>query len=245
MLILKTPTMDDLKQKLKDIESGKRKIVSVDWSKYRDTFPDKYMKVSEFDHIVWNLHGQMVRQNLPNSTHVLEIGSGTDSFNMKFFTHPDGSSKYYALDPYCGKGYPSPEDMKFDLVLCRGTLGYLTETQIQKMVKYAGNKGIVILNTLFIMPAEKIASRYKSKQGGGIEYAEPNYDWIYPGLIHVLIPDDDNLPAIRHKILYYSFYSIVKLARIANPKVKIASYLYKNNSIAIAIGEKLSDYKIF
>jgi hypothetical protein len=179
--------------------------------------------------------------------HVLEIGSGTDSLNIEFFTHPDGSSKYYALDPYSGKGYSWVlyDDMVFNLVLCRGTLGYLTETQIQKMVKYVGSNGIVILNTFFKMPTEKIVSRYKSKQGWGIEYAEPNYDWIYPGLIHVLIPDDGNLPAIRHKILYYSFYNIVKLARISNPKVKIASCLYKNNSIAIAIGEKLSDYKIF
>lgn len=240
--------MESIIQKLKDIDSGKRPVVPVDWSKYREIFPEKHMKVSEFDHIVWNLHKQIVDHTLPNSVSVLEIGGGADDFNVEFFTHPDGSSKYWNLDPYCGKGYGWDllyQDMKFDLVLCRGMLGYLTEIQIKKMVEYAGSKGIVILNTFFNMPTELVFSGYKSKQGVGIEYVQPGNSWSCPGLTHTLIPDDDSLPVIRHEILYYSFHDIVKLTRIANPKAKVACYLYKDNSIAIAIGEKLSDYKIF
>jgi hypothetical protein len=241
--------VDDFVQKLKDIDSVKRQVIPVDWSKYRETFPEKYMKVSDFDHIVWNLHKQMVDHTLSESVHVLEVGGGTDDFYMNFFTHPDGSSKYWCIDPYCGKGCDWDsvcENIKFDLVLCRGTVGYLTGEQIKKMVKYAGDKGIIVMNNFFMLPMESVSSRYKSKQSEGIEHAYACFDFpSYPCVEHMLIPDDDNIPVIKHRMIFYSFQSIVKLAREANPNVKIASYLYKNNSIAIAIGENLSEYKIF
>lgn len=128
-----------------------------DWNKYREYFPTRYFSLGDFDEYLRNY----LTKN-PQVETILDIGGG--AFGSEVLK--DFNKKVYLLDPFIdqapdwmeGKvGYD--HQMKFDLVVARGSINYLTPDQISQILLWIKPKGMFVANTFLTAPSNDWTER--------------------------------------------------------------------------------------
>lgn len=173
------------------------KEMSVDWEKYRDIFPDRYLKPSVFDK-VFNKLVQRGFAVLGRRLRILDIGGGLRGNSF----HAVGD--YYLLDT----GVVSTEEntvqvswdevlgIDFDLIRIRGSIAYLSKEELERTSILAYSGAIVAFNTFKVIGAPIRVRGYTSKTGEGTEIIEAN---LKEGVIkHTLKPDDIEGGYVNH-----------------------------------------------
>ena len=165
------------------------------WNNYRDFFPHKYWKWGKFDDIV----EQTIQNRKPENA--LDIGGGV--FGSDVLKKSNVTSDL--LDPYINVK-PNwmnnltkwNNDKKYDLVICRGAINYLTKEEIALIPTFISSGGIFLANTFLDKPSDVKTSFFTADNGlKGVEKA-----YFENGLIkHELNFADFS---IHHQFFYYS-----------------------------------------
>jgi len=169
------------------------------WSNYRDTFPTRYIEEGYFDKWL----SEEIEDWYINTA--LDIGGGTEGTQV--LNQPN--LKVSLLDPFVDK---KPDWMydkvdwdttnKYDLIVCRGSVNYLTIEQLKKIKTMLNVGGEFIFNTFVNPPPVTWTERpYKTLDGvKGTERSKfnPDDDTIQHELI------SENGDKTEHIILYYA-----------------------------------------
>lgn len=173
--------------------------MTIDWTSYWHTFPDRYLKLSEFDSVVSEL-GSLYVKEMKEIT-ALDVGGGLGTQGL----HQAGIKAYLA-DPYMSAplwmqgNYRSVLDVenKFDLIVARGSFNYLEPAEISRIPLLLKGKGVFLFNT-FSTPRSG-ERRYKNS-ASNIEGLE-RFVVEDKKVLHELIPD--NGEPIRHSFFVYT-----------------------------------------
>lgn len=193
-----------------------------DWNKYREYFPTRYFSLGDFDEYLRNY----LTKN-PQVETILDIGGG--AFGSEVLK--DFNKKVYLLDPFIdqapdwmeGKvGYD--HQMKFDLVVARGSINYLTPDQISQILLWIKPKGMFVANTFLTAPSNDWTERemeningVKMKERFRLNGNKVEHELIYPDY------------EIKHFFYYYS------LTDYANMLKSIGYKKYGKNSAIIQV----------
>jgi hypothetical protein len=198
-----------------------------DWNNYKKDFPERYIQDGYFDEYLNEIIDEMSDAEIS----VLDVGGGvegTKALNRECL-------KVKLLDPFID-GCPDwmvgtvdwDSDEKFDLVVCRGSINYLSEEQMYILHSMIKPGGILVANTFLEMPPKEWTERpYQTIDGKkGVErfrQKPSEYEWIYSMKIeHELIPE--NGEPIKH---LFNFY---KPSRWNNFFNDVLIQKYKSNS---------------
>ena len=112
----------------------------MDWNKYRKNFPERYWKAGHFDNYVINfLENKKISE-------VLDFGGGR--FGTEVLNRPELT--VYFHDPFVEKPEwqknPS-ENQKFQAIVARGCINYLTLEEISKLKDKMQSGGYLIFNS--------------------------------------------------------------------------------------------------
>lgn len=203
--------------------------MSIDWNKYKELYPDRYLKPSAFDAKKHQFIDILSFLNKRNPLVILDIGGG--KMGSVDLDQRDGNH-VYLLDPYVigvPEKYSGTTDwssklIKYDIIICRGAFNYLSEEQIKKITDLLKPNGLFLFNT-FSKP-NKIMRSYNIN-GIHAGFEETRYIKSENIIKHMLIPNNGSI--IEHDIIYY-------------PPEKIQE-LFKNSIITKESREN-SDYYI-
>lgn len=197
--------------------------MKIDWTKYSELFPDRYLSEStKLDEELKKIIFKRI-----DTLKSLDIGGNTGTEILKY-THP------YFLDPYIEKPSWYLEQLswddiwslnhKFDLIVCKNSINYLSEDQINLLPNILNPDGIFIANTFF-KPTE-IEREFKNSKSGitGIEYTSFKNNKIY----HYLKFDNT---IIEHSFWYYSIDAYIVIFDGFKPNFQITG----KNSMIIKI----------
>lgn len=177
-------------------------VSNVDWKRYLDVFPSRYLDEGMFD---WHVR-EVVAQY--DRLFAVDIGGGMGTQALR---QPHVTT--YLLDP----NVPPQDWMKesiswetaigdryFDLAVLRGSLNYLSPEQIRAIPGFATR---CIANTFERPPPEKWVGRlYQSKDSQGLERSRYVPD---RGVIqHELLPDEGE--PICHEIRVYTIGDLIR-----------------------------------
>ena len=175
--------------------------MKIDWQKYNEQYPDRYLTDSYFDvknSKLMEYMGFIYKTQLV----ILDIGGGVNGSidETKRFNH------CYLLDPFienCPQDYISKVDwntkLKFDIIICRGSFNYLSEEEIKKIPLMLKSQGVFTFNT-FSTPSEIDREYTKS----GIVEGREITKFVDGVLKHKLMPYHGGGEIIEHDIIYYS-----------------------------------------
>lgn len=184
-----------------------KRAVEVDWERYADAFPDRYIDDSPFDTQV-----EAVLSAQGGST-ALDVGGGkhgTRSLNRD-------ALRCWLLDPFVAGHPPWMEghlnwseavQMRFDFILARGSFNYLTEEQIRALPAMLNPAGHLMFNTFY--RARSGSREYHNARSGerGVER------FVYRperGIVeHELEPEGRDF-VIRHTFFVYNLDQIVEM----------------------------------
>ena len=168
----------------------------VDWNKYRDFFPERYIKSGYFDEYLLKIEGVL---------NILDIGggiNGTEVLNKPNFTVD-------LLDPFIEK---KPDWMNekvnwstnkiYDLVICRGSLNYLTIDELNSIKSLLVSGGRFIANTFLNHPPDEWISRFYGTVSGLKGNERFRFNCEKSIIEHELIPEYGE--SIFHSFFYYS-----------------------------------------
>ena len=121
-------------------------IEKIQWNKYNQLFPDRYLNRSYFD----DFKDRMVTENL----NILDIGGGVDG---SLSSSQAMKNNVWILDPfiyntpvprgYTGKISKIQDGGLYDLIIMRGSFNYLVPLEIMDLKKYLKPSGKIIFNT--------------------------------------------------------------------------------------------------
>lgn len=196
----------------------------VDWKNYRTTFPKRYIELSRIDDVV-----EEKVNDLKFGSKVLDIGGG-DGTNALKKRALEKSISVLLLDPFVDPVYwmqgkvDWENDIRFDLIVARGSINYLLENEIRKIPKMGK---FFIANSFKLPPSKKWTEReYENAKGEtGIERFK--YVSSKNIIIHELICQDGK--TISHSFFYYTEDQYKEMI----PNVKIFSY--DKNSILLTL----------
>jgi len=125
------------------------------WKKYREIFPDRYLKENLLDARVKDL-----LEKHPRKRRCLDVGGGL--LGTTALNHPD--NKVWGLDTHVHppdwqkpisweEVHKNLGEYHFDLIVARGSIAYLAKSQIRLLADVLCFHGILIFNT-FLQPTE-------------------------------------------------------------------------------------------
>lgn len=188
-----------------------------DWNNYRKFFPKRYFEKGFFDVYIEKMLEKI------KGKQILDIGGG--AFGTEVLNN--GANDVYLLDPNIKK---KPEWMKgqvdwttnekYDLIVARGSVNYLSPEEISRIPLMLKHKGIFIANTFQEKPSTDKRERFVENASGeqGVESVLSQGSIIFHELKFANYE-------IKHNFYYYSLdeYS------------KMLSYIqfipYNNNSV--------------
>jgi hypothetical protein len=164
------------------------KEMSVDWEKYREIFPDRYMKPSVFDR-VFNKMVQIRSSVEGRRLRILDIGGGLCGNAFQSL------GDYHLLDTGVSKdekdtirvSWDNVSSIVYDFIRMRGSIAYLDEDELSIVASMLRPGTVVAFNTFRSFGDPLKIREYSSKSGGGREIVEAN---LKKGVIkHILDPD--------------------------------------------------------
>lgn len=191
------------------------------WTHYRDNFPRRYIDTGIFDGFVMAL----AYKEIP--TRVLDIGGGvTGTESLRSL-----NVSAYLLDPYV-KETPAwmtrcdwDTDLKFDLIVARGVLAYLSEEELKKIPEMLSPRGVFVANSFAEMPENKNRCFETLAGKSGVEKIRISPDNT---ILHEL-----DFPQEQRKIQHhFHFYSSASLKALF-PKADFVRY--GKNSVLIVV----------
>lgn len=191
--------------------------MSIDWNKYYKTFPQRYIEWNPFDNFV----SHYVDKYGPKDA--LDVGGGVYGTSALSPIIPT------LLDPYVDPRRPwwfreviSWGDLHetYDLIVCRGSINYLTPQQIQ-LLAFSGDN--IIANTFNPSLGMKYR-KYESLSSSGLEISITREDLVHHALI------DDHMNVLYHTFNAYSPRDYKDIL----PGVEIYTY---NKSLLLATGK--------
>lgn len=193
------------------------------WLSYQQWFPQRYIRHSLLDERVEKFVAQADK-----NTMALDVGGGsTGTLALK-----NRKIKATLLDPYVmtpswmdnNISWADPSFDRFDIAVARGSINYLDEKQIVRMVESSDR---FIANSFIVPPSEDWTSRnYTSKKGPGVEMVRFDKN---SGLVHHLLKPEIG-EDIGHTFSYYSIDCLKKLI----PALEVEQY--GKNSMIISYG---------
>lgn len=195
----------------------------VDWKKYYEEFPLRYVNYGFFDVTL-----ETFIRRYGKDLVAVDIGGGIGTARLR-----NSRVKTWLLDPYVNKrewmaGSICWEEFmnspgRFDIAVLRGSINYLNRKQIESIPKVCQG---FIANS-FERPKEGWrARRYESISSNGIELS--NYSKESNKIQHILV--DDNMRVIEHSFNVYGSEYFKELI----PDVKIERY--NKNSLLLTHG---------
>lgn len=198
--------------------------MKIDWTKYNELFPDRYLSEStkldeELKKIIFKRIDTLIS---------LDIGGNINGTELLKFT------KAYFLDPFVIKPHWYIEQLdwddiwsqkyKFDLIVCKNSINYLSDTNIGFLPELLTKDGIFIANSFFL--PNEINREFKNSNSGknGIERTE-----FRDGIIHHYLEFDGQ--TIEHTFNYYSIEQYIDMFEGFNPNFQITG----KNSMIIKI----------
>lgn len=184
-------------------------IKKINWEDYENTFPERYIKVSDFDTVVRNKIEEISKKE-KRKIDILEIGSNkTIRYNFIDFVN-----NYFVFDKYVtikNKDVivlPSENDLQkqdYDLIILRNCFNYLDSNEIIKLSLLVKSNNCELVFNTFSNPTE-MNRPYTSKNAVGLESSK--YDVKHKQIVHTLRPKDSN-DEITHLFYYYSTEAII------------------------------------
>lgn len=141
--------------------------MDIDWTAYRETFPDRYIQPGELDELV----SQILLKFPKPPAMCLDIGGGTTGTSAL----RSENATAFTLDPHVSPPpwqTPITWDTKetFDLIVARGSINYLTVEELRKIPRLLKPQGRAIFNT-FLTPKEISRPFHNSLSGtSGTEF---------------------------------------------------------------------------
>jgi len=192
--------------------------MEIDWVKYSELYPDRYIKKSKIDDKIQML----LDKNKKYELNILDIGGnkGTEVLNSQH------RYNLYFLDPFMKKPSWYHEQIKwqdvfdikhkFDIIIAKNSFNYLTETELKAIPKVLKKGGIFIANT-FIHPREIDREFTNSKTGiTGREKTVFKKGKIY----HYLHVGDS---VIEHSFFHYDIHRIIEIFKGEDLSFEITS----------------------
>lgn len=177
---------------------------NVDWNRYQQQFPTRYVKPGFFDGYV----GGLLQTLKPNR--ILEVGGGINGMSViNQYLAKWPKTFYTILDPNItgcrhahAESWEAVSPVPCDVIVARGTLNYLTSTEFAKIPNHLKHGGIFVANTFGgCPPATWTERRYTSADGTeGLERFRWNPDTLK--IDHELRIGS----SIDHDIIAHSFY---------------------------------------
>lgn len=195
--------------------------IVMNWNQYKEHFPDRYLQPGWIDQEITSLYqSQKAARMTGNSMRlrILDIGGGvqgTAALNPGELT-----DDLYLLDPYIERlpdGYvdhvtwEQVED-KFDLIVARGVLNYLTGNQLKQLPLLLKKTGVFVANS-FVKPTQLNRPYLKAGVNVGREITTfsvlPVMFYADGILKHTLQPYQGE--PIEHNIWYYTLEKYLDL----------------------------------
>lgn len=192
------------------LEDPNIEIKLVDWNRYRELFPERYFRYSEFDNYVTGYINHLYPRVGMDELRFLDIGSG----KVEDGHYPDcRRDAWEMVDPYVlHDGEDSdPNYYSYDLIRCRGSLLYMSQGQIDTALCCLRGGGVLLANFPFSIPKNSL-KRYETCDGKpGWERAilHENIGMIS----HYLKPDHENV-VYHHRMNAWTpkkLYDMVRL----------------------------------
>ena len=128
--------------------------MEINWTKYTDMYPDRYIKESKIDDEIRKLISNPFSHLTPKT---LDIGGNINGTQVLRTTN------CFFLDPHIKKPNWYEEQItwddvynikhKFDIIVAKNSFNYLTEKEL-KSIPHVLNKGGVFIANTFIKPTE-------------------------------------------------------------------------------------------
>ena len=196
----------------------------MNWNTYKDVFPVRYLQHSAFDDLVIQFTlGQ-------NPVKTLDVGGGIDGTQVL----KGVSGLIYLLDPFIDN-YPhwmagnlgwDTELRNFDLIVCRGSINYLTRDQIRSLRGKMRPGGFLLANTFLKAPMRDSERPFTTASGvRGLELSrikgfvdKTGGDDLIVG--HRLEFESGPVREISHQFFYYpeSTYESLLPGTIVRPR---------------------------
>lgn len=202
--------------------------MSYNWNLYREQFPTRYWQHGAFDEKLSVLLQQWHKEKSIQTA--LDVGGGVlGTLVLKEFCASSGT-KAYLLDPFV-KTLPDwmqgkiqwQDNEKFDLIVARGSINYLTPEQLQKLSQMLKLQGILVANTFLIAPSNQWSQREVQNAQGekGLERSRLVGNTIEHEIIF-------NEYTVKHTFYYYSLQEFERFLG----KLEVNNYA-KNSSMII------------
>lgn len=184
--------------------------MEIDWTKYTDLYPDRYIKSSTIDERLKTLLEQKNKVSI-KPLHILDIGGnkGTEVLNSNKIYY-----ETYFLDPYMKKPDWYQKQIiwhdlfdlkyKFDIIVAKNSLNYLTENELRIIPKVLKKDGVFIANT-FIHPREIDREFVNSKTG--VKGREKTI--FKKGKIYHYLHVGNNI--IEHSFFHYDIHKLIEI----------------------------------
>jgi len=200
--------------------------MEIDWVKYSDLYPDRYIKKSKIDEETQNIVLKLInnsfnkKYNGVSGLKTLDIGgnvNGTESLK---------GTKCFFLDPFIKKPnwYYKQVDWvdlvdlkyKFNIIVAKNSLNYLTESELKIIPKVLKKGGTFIANT-FIHPREIDREFTNSKTG--VKGREKTI--FKKGKIYHYLHVGDNV--IEHSFFHYDIHKLIEIFEGENLSFEITT----------------------
>jgi len=207
------------------------RICPLNWDTYVETFPERYLRRGHFDDVMGQRLDKM-RQVL----RVLEIGGGTTGCPL-FQPEPPSNLRVWFLDPLVTKvpdwvvenlGWDQAVkgSLKFDLVVARGCINYLTPWEIRAIPDMLVPGGLFLANTFGQV---REGSRMSAGRKGLLQ---ESIRWEHPNIVHheLTLPDGC---VINHSFFHYTQNQY--LVFLGGPEGGCLFTSYGDNSLLIEL----------
>jgi hypothetical protein len=171
--------------------------MEINWVSYEEKFPERYWLPSQFDLILES----WMEKHATKEMSLLDVGCGVHG--TKSITRWKGDN-WFALDPFVPTpvGYQKASwplgEAKFDTIVLRGSLNYLTKEQLLELGGALKEGGALLANTFLTKPDEEWRSR-PYVDGRGISGVESSR--CVSGVVqHQLVVEGE---IINHTFFYY------------------------------------------
>lgn len=212
------------------------KTIANDWNFYRTKFPTRYWQRSEFDEVIEQKISSLIDESGKKELLILDVGGGIHGTEAIFNTYDYAAKKGVLiktdfLDPFIEeKPIWSNERVtwtekfqdKYDMVICRGSINYLSEENISTLIGALKSSGVFLSNTFLKEPSPNWSQREVINWSGslGVERARLKGNIVE----HEIVFKDYR---IVHQFNFYSKEDFMKMI----PGVNFVHYSKKSSYI--------------
>ncbi len=213
-------------------------MTNTDWNLYRKQFPVRYWEQGGFDkELVEKLNYWKSKNQKINTG--LDVGCGTLGTLVFRDFALENNIKVDMLDLYVDKkpdwmrnkiDWSSEE--KYDIIVARGSINYLSEDQIKKLKSMLSDGGLLIVNTFLSPPTTDWSERTATNESGEIGLERSRL--VGNVVEHQIIFDSYS---VSHTFFYYTREKYEELFG----EVFFESYA-KNSSLLIVVKDREFDF---